>query len=223
MDSSHHKYLINTFFDMQRAMEQLELFFDEDLYSDEGDEDNDFYDLWEENYEEEGESHEEVVPYHRGSGQDCPTKRGSGKNKNRVSSRQDGLEPATDIYETPEAFKLIVELPGYDKKNIKIDMPNNRTLTLEGTRSPGDVKKLQRRKSTGSYIPNEKRGGQGRKGSGPKNSMQKRNPSIHNFSRSFEFPIPLNGDQIKASLENGLLNINIRKYNKAQIKEIQID
>jgi HSP20 family molecular chaperone IbpA len=41
--------------------------------------------------------------------------------------------PATDIVEKNDIFEVQAELPGYDKNNIKIEMPDSQTLVLSGS------------------------------------------------------------------------------------------
>ncbi|KAL9549327.1 hypothetical protein MBANPS3_005247 [Mucor bainieri] len=40
--------------------------------------------------------------------------------------------PPVDMIETPDAYEVHAELPGYDKKDIKIEMPNSNTLVISG-------------------------------------------------------------------------------------------
>src|SRR6478735_644817 len=53
--------------------------------------------------------------------------------------------PATDMVETPQSFELQAEVPGYEKKDIQIELADSRTLVLSGS--------MKRETSSGNHQP----------------------------------------------------------------------
>lgn len=108
---------------------------------------------------------------------------------------------ATDIHETPEGFELQAELPGYDKKDINIEIADNRTLLLSGSsQSHHGAYPLETNKNPNYWAPR----------------------SSNSFQRSISFPVPINVSDIKASYENGVLKVYIPKASDENRKRIVI-
>ena len=115
-------------------------------------------------------------------------------------SRGDSSEPSrwwpqVDVSEAPEQFILHAEIPGMDKKDIKITLQDN-VLTLSGE------KKLEREDKERNYHLLERSHGQ--------------------FSRSFTLPSKVDDGKIKASFRNGVLEIELPKAPQAKTREIEI-
>jgi HSP20 family protein len=122
--------------------------------------------------------------------------------------------PATDMVERPEAYEVHAEVPGYDKNNIKIEVPDSRTLVLSGsmnkeTKSSGtddetrmETDTEEEQSSAPDWWVNERVSG--------------------SFTRSFTFPKSINPDDIKATCENGVLKIIVPKTQREH-KLIRID
>ncbi|KAG1057513.1 hypothetical protein G6F43_000658 [Rhizopus delemar] len=124
--------------------------------------------------------------------------------------------PATSISETPEGYELQAELPGYDKKDIHIDLTDDHTLLLSGSVE-------HRRESSSSNQEQEQTTAESRdvKSTSPKWWVNERVSG--SFQRSFSFPDPINSSGIKASYENGILKILLPKANNENKKRITID
>lgn len=109
--------------------------------------------------------------------------------------------PATNIHETPEGFELQVELPGYDKKDINIEVTDNRTLFLSGSsQNHHDAYRLETNKNPNYWAPR----------------------SSNSFQRSISFPVPINISDINASYENGVLKVYIPKASDENRRRINI-
>ncbi|PHZ14205.1 HSP20-like chaperone [Rhizopus microsporus ATCC 52813] len=104
--------------------------------------------------------------------------------------------PATDMVETPESFELQAELPGYDKKDIQIELADSRTLGSSETA-------VSKETNTPQWWVNERVTG--------------------SFQRSFSFPVPIKADGIKANYENGVLKVTVPKSSEESKKLIEID
>ncbi|KAI9480988.1 MAG: HSP20-like chaperone [Benjaminiella poitrasii] len=158
--------------------------------------------------------------------------------QNAINNSSFGRYPATDMVETPDTYELHAEVPGYDKKDIKIEMPDNHTLVLSGstqketTTGPAttDDNKKEETKDSKSKV------NEGEQQALQKKDDQNQQVSQHSapdwwvnerisgsFSRSFTFPAPIDQEKIKASYENGILKVVIPKTSKNQSRIISID
>ena len=106
-------------------------------------------------------------------------------------------QPAVNVVETPESFKLEVAAPGFDKSNFNIHVEND-TLTVSGQREAK------------AQVEGEK--------------MTRREFRYESFNRSFKLPKSVNLETISAVYENGILNVVIPKKEEAKpvIKTITI-
>lgn len=143
--------------------------------------------------------------------------------------------PASNMVETPDSFELSVELPGYDKKNIKVNMVDNRTLVLSGS----IVQEYEESDTPSSTTEKEDNDG----GTKADQQVFKKDETSHviqhepsdyhwwvnervsgTFTRSFSFPQPVHTDNIKASYNNGVLKVTVPKMTTDKVKQnIDID
>lgn len=93
-----------------------------------------------------------------------------------------GWAPAVDLCETAEAFIFTAELPGLSREQVRIDVHENR-LTLQGRR--------EARVNCDKYHQVERGNGE--------------------FMRTFVLPQPVNADEVKADLVDGILSITVPK------------
>ncbi|MFC2133135.1 Hsp20/alpha crystallin family protein [Bacteroidota bacterium] len=108
------------------------------------------------------------------------------------------LTPRIDMSETDQNITIEVELPGINKKDVKITMQDN-ILTIEG-----EKKNNKENKDVKHY----------------------RNERIYgSFSRKFRFPGSINIDKANAEYENGILTIVLTKEEpkKPEEKNIIVD
>ncbi len=104
--------------------------------------------------------------------------------------------PAVDISENDGNIHVDVEIPGMKKEDIKVSLENN-VLMLKGE------KKQERELKEQNCHRLERRYG--------------------SFVRSFELPVPVQADKIKASYKNGVLKIDLPKAEEVKPKEIPIE
>lgn len=107
-----------------------------------------------------------------------------------------GWTPRVDVHETDNSFVVSADIPGLEKKDIKISMQNN-VLTIFGER------KMEREEKNKSYHRIERYAGK--------------------FSRSFQLPTGIDADNVKAAYKNGVLTIEIPKKEEAKAKEIPVE
>lgn len=106
------------------------------------------------------------------------------------------IEPALDIDETDKTFRLRMELPGVDEKNVKITM-NDRYMTIKG-----EKEQSHREES--------------------KNSLRCE-CSYGSFERTVYLPETANADEAQATWKNGVLTIEMPKRANASHKTRQIE
>ncbi len=103
--------------------------------------------------------------------------------------------PSVDIIETPNDYVVKAELPGVDKKDVKLTIQND-TLTIRG----------------------EKKQESDRKGE----NYHRVERSYGVFQRSFALPSSVKSDKIEASYDNGILTITLPKVEEAKPKAIEV-
>ena len=143
--------------------------------------------------------------------------------------------PKFDVKEAKDSYVLEGELPGIDQKDVVIEFADEQTITVKGrterVREEGS-------EPTSTEVGNEGKGETAQPQSstevtttGPKN-VAKHEPndtywvserSVGEFARSFSFPNPVDHDNVKASMKNGILSIVVPKMQKAKSqRRIQI-
>ena len=104
--------------------------------------------------------------------------------------------PRVEVRETEKEIYIDAELPGIDKKDVKVEVRDN-TLTLSGEHTQEtEVKE-------GNYYRSERRYG--------------------SFERSFNLGDQIDTAKIDAAYKNGLLTLTLPKTEKALPKEIAVE
>ena len=114
---------------------------------------------------------------------------------NRNYSDTNTTLPSVNIKENADAFKVEMAVPGFDKKDFKIELDHN-VLTI----------------SSEKKVENEHKHGE---------HFARREFSYRSFSRSFTLPDAANGDKISAKYDNGILNVEIPKREEAKPKPMR--
>ncbi len=112
----------------------------------------------------------------------------------RAESEADFM-PRVNIRETKDDIRLTFELPGMDKKDIKVVVKDG-TLTVSGERTMREEEKDE------NLIRTEIRSGK--------------------FSRTFTLPDTINAESIAADYKNGLLEVRLAKLEEVKPKEIEV-
>ena len=99
--------------------------------------------------------------------------------------------PRVNIVESNDDFKLEMQAPGFDKKDLKIEMVDD-TLTIRGEQTEDEQKEETR--------------------------WNRREFSRTAFERSFVMPHSVKADAIKADYVNGVLQVTIPKSEEAKPK-----
>ena len=101
--------------------------------------------------------------------------------------------PNTDIIENDQAYEIHMAVPGMKKEDFKLDI-NDRTLVISGERKWKEEKKEE------NYHRVETQYG--------------------SFSRSFNIPDTVNNEKITASYNDGILQVELPKDAKKELKTV---
>ena len=110
-------------------------------------------------------------------------------------SSENAHRPQTNIYHTPEAYILEIELPGVQNEGIDLEITEKNILVLKARNAythDSDKKVLVSQVRTG------------------------------NFYRAFELGDQVDRESVEARLEAGLLTVTIAKQEKAKPKRIVV-
>jgi len=105
------------------------------------------------------------------------------------------ISPRADIEETDNEYLVSLEIPGIDKKDLKLNLENNR-LTIAGEKTQSKEVK------DSNYVSCERNYG--------------------SFQRIFELPNTIRSNDISAEYKDGILKVKLPKDEKAKRKEIEI-
>ena len=103
--------------------------------------------------------------------------------------------PAADIHGNAEGFVIRLDLPGVPQKDVKVTVMDD-TLTIRGER------KLE---ATGEKV-----------------NVHHRERRYGTFERRFTLTAPVRTDQIRASYQDGVLEVSVPKAEEAKPREIEI-
>ena len=104
--------------------------------------------------------------------------------------------PPADVLETKDALLIKVELPGLTEKEIKVEIENG-VLSISGER------KLEKKEEEKNYYRIER--------------------SYGKFVRSFTLPSNVYGEKIMATVNNGLLEIELPKKESAKPRTVNVE
>ncbi|XVF46624.1 hypothetical protein PTKIN_Ptkin03bG0042900 [Pterospermum kingtungense] len=108
------------------------------------------------------------------------------------------LNTRVDWRETPDAHVFMADLPGLRKEEVKVEVEDDRVLQISGERN------MEREDKNDTWHRYERSSGK--------------------FMRRFRLPENAKMDQIKASMENGVLTVTVPKVEaaKSNVKAIDI-
>jgi len=109
-----------------------------------------------------------------------------------VKPYQGSAYPKVNVYEYDEKVGIVAEIPGLDKKHLNVEVEDG-TLTISGEKH---------------HIKEDE-----------KAKVLRRELKASSFKRNFELGENLDGDNIKATFKNGILNIDIPKVEPIQPKK----
>jgi len=104
--------------------------------------------------------------------------------------------PRVDVNETENEITIDVELPGIDKKDVKVEVKNN-VLSISGER------KMEKKTENTESSRIERHYGK--------------------FERTFGLPDTVVADKVLAKYKDGILALTLPKTEKAKTKEIAVE
>jgi HSP20 family protein len=105
--------------------------------------------------------------------------------------------PASDVIETENEIRVIVEMPGIRPEDLDVDIENN-VLTIRGEKH----EERQEGDDRSTWHLSERRYG--------------------SFSRSFVLPRDVDQEGISAGFENGILTVVVPKAERARRRRIEV-
>ena len=102
------------------------------------------------------------------------------------------IAPPVDVYENDEEILVVADLPGVTRDNLRIDFEDNR-LTIEASRAEKDERTWLFREQVDA-----------------------------DYRRSFEVAPGIDVDNIKATLEGGVLSVHLPKSPELRPRKIPI-
>jgi len=115
--------------------------------------------------------------------------------RRRAVSTEGVISPNVDIFERGNELVILVELPGVKKEEIELVISDDRLIVKGEIKKPEGVKEED-------YILNER--------------------SYGSFTRSINLPSDIDKSSVKASFNNGILEISMLRKEEAKPKEIKI-
>ena len=100
--------------------------------------------------------------------------------------------PIADVYDSPEAYLVELELPGLARTDIDLRV-KGREVTVRGERHPAGGHSAAFHRLERRYGP---------------------------FARSFRFDADIDGKQVKAEIKNGLLSLTVPKAKTRATKRV---
>lgn len=104
--------------------------------------------------------------------------------------------PVVDIFEEPEAIRIVAEIPGVKPEQVKIAVEGN-LLTIEGTKEQFTEEKAER--------------------------VHRYERTYGAFQRTFTLPATVDAEHVKATYELGLLTLVVPKVEKAKPRQIKLE
>ncbi|MEY3929820.1 MAG: hypothetical protein RLZZ516_1530 [Cyanobacteriota bacterium] len=126
--------------------------------------------------------------------------------------------PAAEVHESPEAYEVVLELPGVDKDAIEVKA-TERTLLISA----------ERRSQRQLPIPSAEGEAGGEAPAEPKKlDTPQQAPLLSEFrygswSRSFRFPVAIEREQLHAVYRDGLLTVTAPKANKVSTVTVKVE
>lgn len=102
--------------------------------------------------------------------------------------------PAVNIGETDSSYHITVELPGLSAEDVNVDV-QGRTISIHGAypETDAEYRSLVAERPAGT------------------------------FARTFQLPLPVDGNAVTASFDKGVLNISLPKAEESKVKRITIN
>ena len=124
--------------------------------------------------------------------------------------------PAAEVHETPEAYAVVLELPGVDKAAIEVKA-TERTLLISAERRSQRSTPAAEGEATAEAVAQP-----------DKAHFSQQAPLLSEFrygtwSRSFRFPVAIEREQLQAIYRDGLLTVTAPKASKVSSVTVKVE
>lgn len=130
--------------------------------------------------------------------------------------------PAAEVHETPQAYEVVLELPGVDKAAIEVKA-TERTLLISAERrhqhQPAKQSAADAASAASSSEPTSASAARVERLHGPLLSEFR----YGTWSRSFRFPVPIEREQLQAVYRDGLLTVTAPKATKVSSVTVKVE
>lgn len=109
---------------------------------------------------------------------------------------QPGADPSVTLVETPEYLELSLDVPGVAEADLKLDVHDAQTVTIQAKRS------LPKREGYAAHRA-ERQGWE--------------------WKKSYTLPIKVDASRTTANLEHGVLTVRLAKLPESQPRRVQIN
>ncbi|MEB3259589.1 MAG: Hsp20/alpha crystallin family protein [Cyanobacteriota bacterium] len=125
--------------------------------------------------------------------------------------------PAAEVHDTPEAYAVVLELPGVDKAAITVKATERTLLISAERRNPRQLGAPPNGADTAANTSEA-----------PAPSDKSRGPLLSEFrygtwSRSFRFPQPIEREQLQAVYRDGLLTVTAPKAKTVSTVSVKVE
>jgi HSP20 family protein len=113
--------------------------------------------------------------------------------------------PAAEVHETPEAYEVVLELPGVDRTALDVKATERSLVISAERRSQRELPQSSEQEEVATSAPllSEFRYG--------------------TWSRSFRFPTAIDRDQLEAHYRDGLLTVKAPKAQKVTTVSVKVE
>jgi HSP20 family protein len=108
---------------------------------------------------------------------------------------RESFVPSVEIVETPDAYQIVMELPGLDANDIRIQASGD-LLTLSG-----EKKEEERREHESVHITERRFGA---------------------WQRTFRMPSTADMSRVDAQMRSGILTVSVAKRTESKVQDIKV-
>jgi HSP20 family protein len=124
--------------------------------------------------------------------------------------------PAAEVHETPEAYEVVVELPGVDKTAIDVKATERSLVISAERRSQRELPASNTDDTAAGEAP------------APALATAARGPLLSEFrygtwSRGFRFPVAIEREQLQAVYRDGLLTVTVPKASTLSTVTVRVE
>ncbi|QPN64527.1 Hsp20/alpha crystallin family protein [Synechococcus sp. CBW1004] len=130
--------------------------------------------------------------------------------------------PAAEVHETPEAYEVVLELPGVDKAAIEVKA-TERTLLISAERRSHRALPEPAAADAAPGEPTRETPVRSEKPRPPQQAPLLSEFRYGTWSRSFRFPVPIEREQLQAVYRDGLLTVTAPKANKVSSVTVKVE